>query len=577
MRRTALCLVLAIFGPASTAVADALPGRAGSPGGPVTLTILSTNDLHGALDGIVVPELAGKGERLGGFAWTAGLLARLKAEDPAHTLIVDAGDCFQGELAVNLQEGLPCVRFFNAVGYDVRTIGNHEFDYVGCGPEAPGKASGDPRCALQKVLAASSHPVVVTNVRQTPSGRRVGWPNVVPWLVKDVGGIRVGIAGVVTPNAPRVSNRAGSAGLDFTDLPGEVHQAVQALRGAGATVVIVLAHVTGQCPRGGSMPGPGDAGCDVDGELKAMVGALKPGDVDLVVAGHSHAWLAGERMAVPVMETPGQGMFVGRARVSLDPGTGRALQGGVRVEPPVPVCRVADDASKVCGARYPGFAGVAVPLPAVVAVVAEAQATVAPICAEVVAEAVEDILTHRGLETPLGNLTADLLREAAPVEAGPDGRIHGADLAFLNQGSVRDSLRKGTVTRCDLHRVWPFDDGLVEVRLTGAEVQRLAAFWVDTVHKIPAVSGVQITRNRDGTTVVGTPDGQPLDPGKEYRAVTTSYLLNGGDRLDAFLGQLPEGRVRKLVGDATYRDAFARLLKARGRISAPGIGRIRTM
>jgi 2',3'-cyclic-nucleotide 2'-phosphodiesterase (5'-nucleotidase family) len=209
------------------------------------------------------------------------------------------------------------------------------------------------------------------------------------------------------------------------------------------------------------------------------------------------------------------------------------------------------------------------------AVVAEAQARVAPICAEVVAEATEDILTRRADETPLGNLTADLLREAA-AEAGPDGQVRWADLAFTNQGSVRDSLRKGPITRCDLHRVWPFEDGLVEVRLTGAEVQRLAAFWLETVHKIPAVSGIVITRNRDGTIEVGTPDGRPLDPRKEVRAVTTAYLLKGGDRMDAFLGRLPADRIRVLTADPTYRDAFARLLKARGRVSAPGVGRIRT-
>ncbi len=572
LRVVAACVVACVL--ASTAIADPAPRTADPAAPPVTLTVLSTNDLHGALDGIVLPELAGKGERLGGFARVAGLLARLKAEDPARTLIVDAGDCFQGELAVNLQEGMPCVRFFNAVGYDARTVGNHEFDYAGCGPEVPGKAPDDPQCALKKVLAASGHPVVVANVREATSGRRVDWPNVVPWVLKDVGGIQVGIVGVVTPSTPRVSNRAGSAGLRFTALPREVHEAVRALRGRGASVVILLAHALGQCDRGSSPPAAGDAGCEVGGELGRLIGSLRPGDIDLVVAGHSHAWLQGERLAVPLVETPGQGTFVGRARIRLDPVGGRPIPGGVSVDPLIPVCRVEDAGSQVCGPRYPGFAGVATPLPAVESIVAEARALVAPICAEVVAEATEDILTRRTDETPLGNLTADLLREAA-AETGADGQAHWADLAFTNRGSVRDSLRKGTITRCDLHRVWPFEDPIVVVRLTGAEVQRLAKFWLGAVHKIPAVSGIRITRHGDGSVDVSTPDGSPLDPRREYRAATTAYLLNGGDRLDSFLGRLPKSRIRVLTSDASYRDAFGRLLKARGSVSSPGVGRFR--
>lgn len=566
--------VLVCLGVIGVFPADARSQGAGkTPVAPVTrITVLSTNDLHGALDGVVLPEAAGKGQRLGGFAHVAGLLARLKAEDPARTLIVDAGDCFQGELAMNVQEGMACARFFNAAGYDARTVGNHEFDYVGCGPEDPARPPEDPQCALRKTLAESRQAIVVTNVREPATGRRVAWPNVVPWVVRDVGGVRVGLLGLLTPNAPRVSNRAGSVGLEFAALEGEVHEAAGKLRAEGATVVIVLAHVTGQCGRGSGMPGPGDLGCRVDGELRRLVESLKPGEVDLIVAGHAHAWLTGEKSKVPIVETPGQGSFVGRTRILVSTSSGRPLEGGVHVEPLVPVCREEDGASRVCGPQYAGFAGIASPQPEAAAVVAQAQAGVAAVCADVVAEATEDILTRRGVETPLGNLTADLMREAA-AEAGPDGVAQWADVAFTNHGSVRDSLRKGVITRCDMHRVWPFDDPLVEVRLTSVEVQELAEFWVNVVKKVPAVSGVHITRYRDGKVAVRTPDNRLLDPRKEYRLVTTAYLLKGGDRLDSFLGRLQPDRIRTLTADPTYRDAFIRVLKARGRVAAPLVGR----
>ncbi len=548
------------------------PAGKGAIAAPVTLTVLATNDLHGALEGIVLPEAAGRGGKLGGFARVGGLLARLRAQDPEHTLVLDAGDCFQGELAVNADEGMPCARFFNAVGYDVRSLGNHEFDYFGCGPEDSARPPEDPQCALKQVLAASRQPVVATNLRQAATGDGLEWPNVVPWMVKDVGGVKVGIAGVLTPDTPKVANRAGCAGVDFRPLEGDARRAAKELRKQGATVVILLAHVSGQCGRGSRMPGPGDEGCRLDGELKRLIQALAPGEVDLVVAGHSHAWLTGEKMAVPVVETPGQGSYVGRVTIAVDPRTGRPVKGGVRVGPLVPVCREEDPGSRVCGPQYAGYAGVADPLPEVQAIVDEAQAKVASVCAEVVAEAAEDVLTRRGTETPLGNLTADLMREAA-AEAGEDGVVRWADVAFTNHGSVRDSLRKGPITRCDLHRVWPFDDPLVEARMTGDEVRQLAEFWVNVVKKVPAVSGILITRYRDGKVVVRTPDHQPLDPARLYRIVTTAYLLKGGDGADTVLGRVPKDRIRILAADRTYRDAFARVMRARGRITAPALGR----
>ncbi len=321
------------------------------------------------------------------------------------------------------------------------------------------------------------------------------------------------------------------------------------------------------------MPAAGEQDCRVDGELRRLVNSLKAGEVDLVVAGHAHAWLSGEHTGVPIVETPGQGIFVGRARILIDPKSGMPIAGGVSVDPLIPVCRAQDPDSQVCGPQYAGYEGVAMPKADVAAMVEEARLRVAPVCAQVVAEADEDILTGRAVETPLGNLTADLMREAA-AEVGQDGSVRWADLAFTNHGSVRDSLRKGPITMCDLHRVWPFNDPLVEVRLSGAEVQRLAEFWVGKVGKVPAVSGVRVGRLGGGKVSVHTQDNQLLDAVREYRVVTSAYLVKGGDRLDSFFRKIPPQRIRILTTEPTYRDAFARVLKGRFRITAPKVGRI---
>ena len=88
-----------------------------------TLTIIGTNDLHGALDRL--PLLAG---------FIANVRAA-RAADGGGVLLLDGGDMFQGTLESNLAEGADVVSAYNAIGYDAVAIGNHEFDF---GPEGPG-------------------------------------------------------------------------------------------------------------------------------------------------------------------------------------------------------------------------------------------------------------------------------------------------------------------------------------------------------------------------------------------------------------------------------------------------------
>jgi len=564
----ALALLLAVGCSGAASRPMQTPGQTA---GERVLTILATNDLHGALDGVLAPETAGREGVLGGFDRVAGLLGRLRSEAGGAVLVADVGDCFQGDLAVNRQEGMPCTEFFNAAGYDVRTIGNHEFDHAGCGPEKAGEAVPDPTCALRAALARSRQPVVVANVRREQDGQRVDWPGVRPGVVLDVQGIRVGVVGVVTRSTPFVSNREGSRGLLFTDPVKEAREAVDEVRRQGATVVVLLAHVNGQCGRGAAMPGPGDRGCRLNGELRALQEGLQ-GQVDLILAGHAHAWLVGEKGPIPVLETPGQGTFLARARIRVD-GQGRVVPGGVEALPLVPVCPEERPESRVCHPGWAGYSGPAPSDPGVAALMARWKETVAEECREVVAVAQEDVFHRRGIESPMANLAADLMREASgPWDHGDSAGP--ADIAFVNAGGTRDSLRKGEVTRCDLHRIWPFEDPIVEVRMTGEEVQRLAEMWVREVRKIPAVSGVRVQVYSGGRVVLRDLSGRPLEPGRWYRVVTSAYLVRGGDRMNAFFETLPADRFRVLGDGEPLREAIIRVLRRKGRIVAPEVGRI---
>src|ERR1700728_791068 len=84
------------------------------------LTILHSNDLHAHL----LPDDQG----MGGFAYLATAVREERARSSA-SLYLNAGDLVQGTPVSTLYQGLPIYQIANRLGFDVSTLGNHEFDY----------------------------------------------------------------------------------------------------------------------------------------------------------------------------------------------------------------------------------------------------------------------------------------------------------------------------------------------------------------------------------------------------------------------------------------------------------------
>src|SRR5829696_6645984 len=139
------------------------------------ITILHTNDTHSQIDPLPANDRnAGKG----GVACRATLVKRVRKENP-NTLLVDAGDVMQGTPYFNFYRGEVEYKAMSAIGYDVGTLGNHEFDN---GVEA-----------LAAALKFANFDIVSANydVKGTVLEGRVK-----PYVVKTVGGIRVGLFGL---------------------------------------------------------------------------------------------------------------------------------------------------------------------------------------------------------------------------------------------------------------------------------------------------------------------------------------------------------------------------------------------
>jgi len=106
----------------------------------------------------------------------AGYVSILRKKNPTGTLLLDAGDMFQGTLASNLTEGSVVIQAMNRLGYTAATIGNHEFDYGRRGrPRCRRGRARDPFGALQARLKEARFPVLSANIADAETGERPKW------------------------------------------------------------------------------------------------------------------------------------------------------------------------------------------------------------------------------------------------------------------------------------------------------------------------------------------------------------------------------------------------------------------
>jgi 5'-nucleotidase/UDP-sugar diphosphatase len=435
-----------------------------------TIVILHTNDFHGAIE----PD-ATKGT--GGLVNLVSLIDQLRAEDLERTLLLDAGDIFQGTYVSNSTQGEVVMAAMNVAGYDAWALGNHEFDW---GQEV-----------LRARIAQAEFPGLAANVVDVSSGEV--WDAVEPYTVVQVGRARVAILGLAYPDTPVINKPQNVAGLDFRGAAETVRRYLTDLENE-ADLIVVLSHL----------------GYDGDVALAKAVGGI-----DVIVGGHSHMYLETPRKIADtiVVQAGASGQVLGRLEVTVDLTTGNVVDYARRQG----LLPVTDDVDAVNQE--------------VQALVESALAEAANTMNQPIGEAAVTLEPQREGEFALGNLVVDAML-AAEVDGQP------ADIAMHNNGGIRAALPKGPITYGQVYAVLPFDNRLMALDLTGAQVLRILEYSVSARAGAMQVAGMTFRfsmslspgqRIREAT--VG---GEPLDPERVYRVVTIDYLASGGDGQETF-------------------------------------------
>lgn len=518
--------------------------------GPVTLSIAGTNDFHGAV-------LPANGR--GGLALFSGYLKNLRSarEADGAVLVIDAGDMWQGTMESNLGEGAIVVEAYNYLQYTATTIGNHEFDFGPVGQAATPQAPGDdPRGNLKARLAEARFPVVTANILDRSTGQPVNLPNVSASTTVEAAGVRVGIVGVLTRTGFEETIRANLVGLELAPVTEAIRTEAGRLRASGAEVVIVAAHAGGSCREFGE---PRNLeSCNERAEIVEVARALEPGLVDVIVAGHTHGAMAHEVNGIAIIESFSNGRAFGRVDLVVD--TSGAVETKT-IHRPQDICEYAEPGAVRCAEPGAGpmppravYEGAPVEAdPAIDAILAPAVERVAAIKAEPLGVTAATPLPIRGeVESPLGNLFADAMLDASG----------GADLVINNtDGGLRADLPAGPLTYGRLFEVFPFDNQLVTLAMTGSDLERILAEHLGRSRSLLGLAGGRVlarcANGRLDVRVVRV-DGREIADDEEILVATTDYLAT----TDMFAS------VRRPDGDIgtgpIVRDVVAERLRRRG-------------
>lgn len=454
--------------------------------------ILHTNDVHGAI---------------AGYAYITALKADYEAKG-AEVILVDAGDYSQGTSYVSVTKGLDAIEMMNAAGYDVVTLGNHEFDY-GYTQLKDNMTKAKFKVLCADVFNADGTPIFDANYTYTTKS-----------------GVKVGFFGMETPETQTKANPTKIKGLTFATNDAFTKAAadqVKALK--DADVVICLAHL------------------GVDGESKPyrstdLYAAVK--GIDFIIDGHSHTVMTKGENGEPIQSTGTA--FANIGVIVIDDAT-KKIESNSLFE-------IKEDTAKDA------------------TVAAAAQKIIDRIDKEYGAVFAKSEVVLNGAKAPNGNRDSetnngDLITDAMVWKILQDKESLTVDadhvVAVTNGGGIRKAINPGDVTKKSINEVLPFGNTVVTIYITGAELlEALEASTYctpDAIGGFPQVSGINYTistavaydANAEtypastyygpksiNRVTINSINGKEFKADDTYAVITNDFCGGGGDTYYAF-------------------------------------------
>ena len=444
------------------------------------VVILFTNDTHSQIYPIA-PD-AKRNADMGGVERRKVLIDSLRGEHP-HALLVDAGDVVQGTPYFNFYGGEVETMVLNELGYDVRTIGNHEYDNGG-------EALATMLRSYEGITVSSNYTFNRDDLREL----------IVPSWMCEAGGVKVGFV-ALNINPEGLLFPLHLQDINYHDPIAYGDSLALQLRQQGADVVVALSHL-------------GFTGEVVNENVIDSVLVQNTRYIDFVVGGHSHTSLTEPQIftnldgrKVAVGQTGKSGVNLGYVQLTLAGNGSNDIAVDYRL---LPVDARYDDRLD------PDFAAKLMPY----------KNQVDSAMGVVLGHSAVDLIVDRP-ESTLSNWACDALADMARQRSGAK-----IDFAVGNTGGMRADIPKGVVTRGNVLQTFPFTNYMTIVKLKGSDVR-------DLFEQIAANGGEGVSREvqlvvKNGRVAQLAIGGNPLDDNRVYTIATINFVAEGGDGMVAF-------------------------------------------
>lgn len=438
----------------------------------VEFTVLHTTDLHG----FIRPAYTYDGRtEVGGYLRVASRIRQLRRQID-HTLYIDCGDLTQGSIEAWLSEGEIIVRALEQLHCDAWVIGNHEFDW---GTET-----------LRSLMDRTQLPAIAANLTHWP-GRAFPLPEVQPYLLFDVAGVRVAVVGLSTPGIPNWTRPTLLGDVRILPSVDALSKIIPRLRDQ-VDVLIVAAH-----------QGYRHRGDDHANEINRIASAFP--EIDLLLGGHTHRVMESETVHGTVYSQAGyHANWLGRVDIVYDTADDRILELSATVEEignRLPQDKLLQEALTEEIARADAFAS------------------------EVIGSFSEDMA---GMSPVPGHSDQQELICRAILEA--------TDADFVLHGAFhRGVLPAGPVDRDVLWRLVPYENRMGLLQVTKADLKEILEENAGNTRSFRFMGnrGFTYTLHPDRPAGQRVEDlllasGEPMHPHKRYSLALNSYILASG-------------------------------------------------
>lgn len=448
------------------------------------LVFLHTNDTHSRID----PEPESD---LGGVARRKVLIDSIRNEYE-NVVLIDAGDVVQGTLFFNLYKGEVENKVANALGYDIRILGNHEFD------------NGMDGVRLQ-VKGSDSQWLSTNYTFSDPELAK----RFAPYTIRTFNGKKVGFIGLNLN--PKGMIAAGSYdGVEYIDMYEAANATAWLLKKReGCDLVVAVTHV-------GYRPGGSDTN-----DMKL---ASTSKHIDIILGGHSHTVLNPclSKSVKPWVVANADGEYV---VIAQNGGSGKTMSEVIY-----------DFGTKKFDYN-------------VLTVDKRLDSRVDPKVEEIIAPyraGVDSLMNLRVAKTDVDltpkspcllNFLADYMKVRGNEMVGD------VDFGMMNTGGVRNGIKAGDITEGQVLMMLPFNNKVEVISISGKDLIENFDIIVGGGGISASVSSeLDVTYDpiaRKCTKVLY--NGKPLDPAKTYKLAIIDYLANGGDYME------PLTRARKVA------------------------------